>query len=269
MPGYNHQNRDQRITNSDERVRVVISKLQNGEYDLSPLEAFGIVGVEEFINTFGQPGDFAGYDIILNPMQKTVQDRFRTSWVGADLGIEFSRQYELKTDATIENRRIIIDGGRDLWRIYRDRPIEPEWVESKGIWRAVRNWEEDRTRCDFYLLHTVQTADNADDFIFIKADVVKRFTEDLYHLWEDRVSQVLFTIQNNVFIDNNTSTFNGLLDTVGKGIDIKCLRELKDKKNAKYHGGLVSCRIAKTIAYLPYYRLFQEGTDYVICKRRR
>jgi len=233
-------------------------------HDLNPLATFLSLNVNDrnipqprFVNLGGTRQDFIGSDIRLEVGDLhtfNIQDKFRTSLVGSDLGIEFCRMY------LYDNGQIVLDGGRDLYQQSR-RPIQFTYEESLGIRRARRNWPDSRTVCDLFLLH----ARDVSDYIWMKAEPAKKIARNLMAKWFRSFPDVEAQVEVEVFGNQNTLSFNNLLDS---DMDIKCLRERSDTKLVAGPDGVErSCYIAKTIVYIPF-ETFSEGTEWIRTTRR-
>jgi hypothetical protein len=229
------------------------------QHDLTPLASLLSLNVNgrnipqpKFTNLGGTRQDYIGSDIKLevgDNWEFFIQDKFRTSLVGSDLGIEFCRMY------LFENGQIILDGGRDLYQQSRT-PIKFIFEESIGIRRAMRDWPRSRTVCDLFLLHAKGVA----DFIWMKAEPAKNIARQLTAKWFRRFPDVESRVETEVFGNERTLSFNELMES---DMDIKCLREHKDTKRVVGPDGTVkTCCIAKTIVYIPF-ATFAEGTEWV------
>jgi hypothetical protein len=230
------------------------------QHDLTPLaELLGMdvhdssLPQPKFQDLAGTTDDFVGSDLLLTAGTDSwyIQDKFRTSLQGFDLGIEFCRMF------LFGNNGVVLDGGRDIFRQF-PKPVEFTYEQSLGIKRAKRNWPSTRTQCDLFLLHTR----NSTDFIWMKAEPAKNIARQMLAKWISKFSEIATEVEVEVFGKGRTMTYNTLLDS---DMDIKCLREKRDDERKTVvgpDGEKVRCYIAKTIVYIPF-SMFTEGTEWV------
>jgi hypothetical protein len=261
MPAFKNLKKGDRIGQSGKKVERLLKDVQ--KHDLTPLAEFLGMDVHSanlpqprFSNLSGTKKDFLGSDALLTAGENEwfIQDKFRTSLQGFDLGIEFCRMF------LYDDHMIVLDGGRDIYRQF-PHPVEFTHEETLGIRRAKRNWPQTRTQCDLFLVHTR----NSEDYIWVRAEPAKKIAQRLLKKWINKFPGIEAEVETEVFGKQRTLTYNELLDS---DMDIKCLREKHDQKLVKSDKGVQhKCYVAKTIVYIPF-SMFTEGTEWVRTTRR-
>lgn len=230
------------------------------EYDLSGLSMWLQAGPYEFENLSGTAEDFAGSDIFVRSLTvlKRIQDKWRTSQVGKDLGLEFLRGYRIRGTGL---DYLVLDGGRDLYRI-PTTPInvQPNHDQYGLLGRSKEDFQRTGTKSDLMLLHKK----DSDMAVFIDSYAAKSKAGYFLREWISRPAEFKHRVLNSVFLDENTLDFTSQLN--GGNIQIKCLRERYDRKKVRFLGQVASCNIFKAIAYIP----LSEFTDdqIVYCPRK-
>lgn len=285
MPNVNEMTYNQRRSvGSKSELKLV--RLLNGtngaKYDSSPLKSLGIEEGPYYFCIARKEEDCGGTDIlvrksngkVIDPdtlrLLATVQSKDRTSkkkqntTFGLDLGIEAARFFPGG------NKRLILDGGRDLWVPGYKITVTSEL--RKGVHLAVRDWNNTETQADYYALHSVDST----EYKFFRSDKVKEICKLAFSQIGKRYADLEAKLHEALYerTQYRSLQITNLLD-LPPGIDVRCRPEGgKDGKRPvlQLDGEERRVEYSKALVYINVIHPespFVEGEDYVVIRRKK